>query len=292
MRKALLYVHLWTGLTAAIFLLLLGVSGAIVAFEDELDRALNAKLSYVQPQGQPLRLEEIKQKLLAQYPGARIEGFEPPQRPNLSLLVGLSDGSGKDFQLCVDPYTGAVLGSADQANHFVSRVHQFHTHLLAGEVGKQIVGWSGVLLLVLSITGIVLWWRAKLLRLSWTGSGKRFNFDLHNTVGITSSLFLFVFAVTSLCIHWERQVGNLAQQMSPAPPVRPIPPQIPAPGTPMLSADRLIEIRVRRLDDFRRASFFETHVAGAVENRAFHVLPPAFHLPIIAVIHISYPGFL
>jgi uncharacterized iron-regulated membrane protein len=227
------------------------VSGAIVAFEDELDRALNAKLSYVQPQGQPLTLDAVTQKLLAEYPGARIEGFEPPQRPNLSLFVGVKDASGKDFQLGVDPYTGAVLGSADQANHFVARVHQFHTHLLAGEAGKQIVGWSGVLLLVLSITGIVLWWPAKRFRLSWNGSGKRFNFELHNTIGVTSSVFLFVFAITSVCIHWERQVGNLAQQMSPTPSPRPTPPQVPAPGTPMLSADRLMEIAQRTLPEAR-----------------------------------------
>lgn len=90
----------------------------------------------MQPQGQPLTLDAITQKLLAQYPGARIEGFEPPQRPDLSLFVGSVDAYGKDFQLLVDPYTGAVLGSADRANHFASRVHQFHTHLLAGEVGK------------------------------------------------------------------------------------------------------------------------------------------------------------
>lgn len=242
MRKTLLYLHLWSGLISAIFLLLLGVSGAIVAFEDELDRALNAKLSYVQSQGQPLTLDAVTEKLLARFPGSRIEGFEPPHSPDVSLFVGLVDASGKDFQLCVDPYSGTVLGSADQANHFVSRVHQFHTHLLAGEIGRQIVGWSGVLLLVLSITGIVLWWPAKLFRLRWGGSGKRFNFELHNTIGVISSLFLFVFAVTSVCIHWERQVGNLAQQMSPTAFPQPIPPQIPAPGTPMLSADRLMEI--------------------------------------------------
>lgn len=99
-----------------------------------------------------------------------------------------------------------------------------------------------MLLLVLSITGIILWWPSKLFRLRWSGPGKRFNIELHNTVGVTSSVFLFIFAVTSVCIHWERQVGNLAQQMSPKQAARPIPPQIPAPGTPLLSADRVMEI--------------------------------------------------
>jgi len=251
MRKVLLQVHLWTGLVAAVFLLLLGVSGAIIAFENELDRSLNRKLSYVQPQSQPLTLEAITQKLLANYPGSgtKIDGFELPQRPDLSMFVGLTDASGKQIGLAVDPYSGEVLGDAAQANHFVSKVHQFHTHLLAGEVGKQIAGWSGVFLLLLSITGIVLWWRAKVFRLPRSGSGVRFNFELHNTVGLLSSVFLFVFAWTAICIHWERPIGRLAQQMSPAPAARPTAPAIPVAGTAPLSADRLVEIARNTLPD-------------------------------------------
>lgn len=162
MKKALLYVHLWAGFTAAVFLLLLGVTGAIIAFENELDRALNPRLSYVHPQSTPLTLDAVTQKLLARYTGAKVEQFEPPARPDLSLLVGLTDSSGKNLALFLDPYTGEVLGDAQHGNHFVSNVHQFHTHLLAGQAGKQIVGWSGVFLLLLSITGIVLWWPAKI----------------------------------------------------------------------------------------------------------------------------------
>ena len=242
MRKALLYIHLWAGLTAAIFLLLLGVSGAALAFEDEIDRALNAKLAYVRPQSQSMRLDVITQKLMLRYPGARIQGFELPQRPDVSMFVGLTDASGKRQALFVDPYTGEVLGHGEQANQFMAGVHRFHTHLVGGEVGKQVLGWSAILLLALSITGIVLWWPAKLFRLHWSGSGRRFNFELHNSLGILSSIFLFSFAWTGVCIHWERPVQQLAQKISPAPEPRPAAPQIPAPGTRQLSADRLLEI--------------------------------------------------
>src|SRR5215468_4271212 len=204
MRKLLLQLHLWAGLIAALFLLLLGVSGAIVAFEDEIDRALNAKLSYVQPQGQPLTLEEISAKLTTAHPGAKIEQFGFPERPNYSLSVGLTDAAGKDLDLFVNPYTAEVLGSADQANHFANKVHQFHTHLLVGEIADEITGWSAVFLFVLSITGIILWWPRKLFRLSWgvlrgQGSLKRFNYDLHNLVGVASSILLFIFAWTAIC---------------------------------------------------------------------------------------------
>jgi uncharacterized iron-regulated membrane protein len=124
----------------------------------------------------------------------------------------------------------------------MNRVHQFHTHLLAGHVGKQIMGWSGVLLLLLSISGIIVWWPAKLFRLRWSGSGKRFNFELHNTVGVLSSIFLFMFAWTAICIHWEREVGNLAQKISTPPITRPATRQVAQGGSEPLDPDRLLEI--------------------------------------------------
>jgi uncharacterized iron-regulated membrane protein len=248
MRKLLLNLHLWAGLIAALFLLILGVSGALVAFEGEIDRTLNAKLSYVQPQAQPLTLEAISAKLRAAYAEAKIEMFGMPERSNYSLFVALSEASGKDLALFVNPYNGDVLGSADQANHFANKVHQFHTHLLAGKLGGEVTGWSAVFLSVLSITGIILWWPRKLFRLRWTfsqedgGSAKRFNFELHNLVGVLSSVFLFTFAWTAICIHWERQVDKLAQKMSSTPTPRAASPQIPAPGSVPLSPDRLVEI--------------------------------------------------
>jgi uncharacterized iron-regulated membrane protein len=248
MRKAFLYIHLWTGLVAAVFLLLLGASGAIIAFEDELDRSLNSKLSYVQPQSQPLTLDAITQKLLSRYPGTKVDGFELPQRPDLSMFVGLTDASGKRLGLLVNPYTGAVLGNAEQGNHFVGKVHQFHTHLLAGEAGKQIMGWSGMLLLVLSISGIVLWWRAKIFRVR-IGSATRFNFELHNTLGVLSSVFLFIFAWTAICIHWERPIGRLAQAKSSASATKPAAPEAPKMGAAPLSPDRLLEIAHQTLPD-------------------------------------------
>jgi uncharacterized iron-regulated membrane protein len=42
LRAALLKVHLWVGMAAALFLFALGLSGALLTFEDIIDPALNA----------------------------------------------------------------------------------------------------------------------------------------------------------------------------------------------------------------------------------------------------------
>jgi hypothetical protein len=48
-RNALLTTHLWAGLVAAPFLLVLGITGAEMVFENEINDALNAKVTRAAP---------------------------------------------------------------------------------------------------------------------------------------------------------------------------------------------------------------------------------------------------
>jgi uncharacterized iron-regulated membrane protein len=41
MRKLLLTLHLWLGCVAALLFIILGVTGSLMVFEEEIDRALN-----------------------------------------------------------------------------------------------------------------------------------------------------------------------------------------------------------------------------------------------------------
>ena len=48
-RKVILKVHLYLGLTAALFLLLLGITGSIMAFEGDIDHWVHPHDWYVAP---------------------------------------------------------------------------------------------------------------------------------------------------------------------------------------------------------------------------------------------------
>lgn len=63
MRKLLLNLHLWAGLIAAVFLILLGITGSFMVFEVEIDRALSPKLTWVTPSERRLTLTEMKSRL-------------------------------------------------------------------------------------------------------------------------------------------------------------------------------------------------------------------------------------
>jgi uncharacterized iron-regulated membrane protein len=212
-RKVVLQLHLWIGITAALFLLCAGASGALLIFETQIDQALNYKLARVSPSGSALSLTELKTALERQYPGYRVLSFNIAGPPDVASAAYLQSPSGEGIDVAVDPYRGKALGIWDD-NRFARKLHRFHTHLLAGEVGSAIVGWSSVILLFLSISGVILWWRSKIFRIGLQTSGPKFQYDLHNTIGVVSSVFLLAFAWTGAVVHWGDAARVWASKVS------------------------------------------------------------------------------
>ncbi len=212
-RKVVLQLHLWIGIAAALFLLLAGASGALLVFETQIDQALNYKLAHVAPSGPTLSLTELKTALEHQYPGYRVLSFNIAEAPDLAGDAYLQPPSGEGIEVAVNPHTGKALGIWD-SNRFTRKLHFFHTHLLAGEVGSAIVGWSSVILLFLSISGLILWWRSKVFRIDFQTSGPKFQYDLHSTIGVVSSVFLLAFAWTGVVVHWGDAARAWASNVS------------------------------------------------------------------------------
>lgn len=116
------------------------------------------------------------------------------------------------------PYTGQVAGQLNPQEHTVFKVAgDLHRWLLAGEVGKVLTGLSALFILVITATGLVLWWpktRAVLtgrLRIKWGSSWKRVNYDLHIVLGFYCSLFLFGLALTGIIMSYHWGTGGLFQ---------------------------------------------------------------------------------
>lgn len=121
----------------------------------------------------------------------------------------------------VDPYSGKVLGDVQTpAAKFFLFVMQFHRWLLIDnhDIGAAITGTAAILMILLQITGLMLWFPAKVkswkkkhlwkqgLVVKYDGSKKRFNFDLHKTIGFYTFLFITVMALTGpvLGFDWYR----------------------------------------------------------------------------------------
>jgi uncharacterized iron-regulated membrane protein len=208
-RTAFLKLHLWVGLTAAILVLLLAVSGTILVFENEIDRALNPKLLFVPAQPANLPVAELVDRIRKQMPGRVVVNVGLNSRPDLAWQVIL--GGRGALWAYVNPHTGEITGTRDRTKTLMNKVHQFHMNLLLGKKGEIWVGAGNACLMFLMITGLVLWWKRKMLTVEMAGSWKRINFDLHHVSGIYSFVILFVIVGTGLLMSFPNQMYPIVE---------------------------------------------------------------------------------
>jgi uncharacterized iron-regulated membrane protein len=208
-RKWILKIHLWVGLVSAIFLIVMGLSGAIIAFENDYDHWFHPGIWYVSPQPQRLSQQALVDIVQQKFAPARVSAiFMQDGREDLAQVYFLSN----DLEVHVDPYNGAILGTRDQApriNDVVNVIHQLHIRLVririgSTDVGKLLVEIAGVEMLLMIPTGLWLWWKKKQVRISWKASWKRINWDLHSAVGIYTIVFLLLATVTGFFISFEQ----------------------------------------------------------------------------------------
>jgi uncharacterized iron-regulated membrane protein len=212
-KKLVLNLHLYTGIVAAIFLVILSLSGAVIAFEPELNRAFHPELTRVIPEGEPLDWDVFRARVEQQMPGWKLLRLYFPERPDESIYVRLrSPATHRIHHVYVNQYTGAVLGSTEDGSNWIIKIHDLHVNLMTGKVGNQIVTWSTFALLLLALSGLVLWWPRRLFRWGPRRPLVRWNRELHMTVGFWSSLAMLAFALTGLGLHY--QTGKLLKLLN------------------------------------------------------------------------------
>lgn len=208
MRKLILNFHLYLGLIATLFLISLSISGAIIAFENELNRAFHPQLTNVKPEGLSLDWDRVRDRVEQQAPDWKLIRFYFSDRPDRSTYVRLrSIKTHRIRHVYVNQYTGAILGSTEDGSNWILKVHDLHVNLMSGKIGNTIVAWSTFGLLLLSLSGIILWWPRKVFCFRRKSPLVRLNRDLHYTVGFWSFLAMFAFSITGLALHY--QTGKL-----------------------------------------------------------------------------------
>jgi uncharacterized iron-regulated membrane protein len=200
------WIHLYAGLIAAPVLLLLGLTGSFLVLEYPVDHLLHAHLAYVRPAEVRMSLDGLLSSVYSAYPTAKAVSIAlspSSPAPDLAYVVQIQFPQHAELSsVFVNQYTGQVLGKIDGMS-FATTVHELHTDLLFGDRGAFVMMVSAAHLILLSISGIVLWWPRKILSVRWGASGRRIVFDLHNAIGFYSFIFLLLFGVTGVVVHWQ-----------------------------------------------------------------------------------------
>jgi uncharacterized iron-regulated membrane protein len=134
-------VHGWVGLASALLLLNVGLTGAVLVFAPELDRALRPELYFVQPGAVRRPYATIYEAVRAAHPSAyRVSIGRLPAAADRSVELGVAylDGRGAhQFRsVFVDPYSGRTLGEKEANAGFLANptlwLLRLHVSLQAG----------------------------------------------------------------------------------------------------------------------------------------------------------------
>lgn len=219
MKKIIRKIHLWLSVPFGVVIALICFSGAMLALEPEVTRALNREVYYVQQGDTTLPLDMMVHSVARTLPDSvQITGVTTYSDPERAWQVSLSKPH--HAALFLNPYTGEVTGKYERMPFFLT-MFKLHRWLLdpanpRGEgfkLGKTVVGVSTLMMVVALVSGLALWvYRArKNLKKSLTinfRKGQRIMWkSLHVAGGVYVSLLLLVMSLTGLTwsFDWYRK---------------------------------------------------------------------------------------
>jgi uncharacterized iron-regulated membrane protein len=201
LRKALFQVHLWTGLATGVYVVAICLSGSVLVYRNELYRTFSPQPVLVSGRGSPLSDEALAQAARDAYPGYDVGGVRRGPATNEAVEIRLQRGE-EAFGRLFHPFTGQDLGNAVPAGYrFTTWLLDFHDNLLGGATGRRINGIGALLVIVLCITGAVIWWPGigswrRSLTISVRSSAKRLIWSLHSALGLWFFGFILLWGIT------------------------------------------------------------------------------------------------
>ncbi|WP_416771811.1 PepSY domain-containing protein [Pseudomonas sp. RHF3.3-3] len=244
LKKTLFQLHWLFGITAGLVLAFMGITGAVVSFQDELLRLLNPSVLQVEvPDHEALPPAELVRKLEATE-GKRVAMLwvEPHGDEAARVFFTAPPGERRGQLRYFDPYTGDYLGDA-VGQDFFNLMLQLHRFLAMGDTGRQITGACTLMLVFFCLSGLYLRWPRQALdwrawlTLDWAKKGRAFNWDLHSVAGTWCLVFYLLSALTGLYWSYEWYANGLNKLMSDSPAQQRRGGRGPAPAGPAPSAD-------------------------------------------------------
>lgn len=226
MRAALVILHRYVGLAIAPLLVVAGLTGSVLTFMPELERALNPGLFHVRQSGTALPLASIVETVEQARPKLTVAAAVLPTRAqdSLSLFVQARAGAPalRNDQLFIDPATGAVLGERHfgafrmDAAHLLPFLRRVHYSLhISGVWGIWLMGMAALLWTVDCFVGFALtlprgrpFWRKwkPAWQVKTAAAPYRVNLDIHRAGGLWLWPVLFLVALSSVALNLPDQV--------------------------------------------------------------------------------------
>ena len=206
-KKVFFQIHWFLGVTAGLILSLMGVTGAIYSYDQQILNWLNQDSYVVEVATTPkLTPAQLYQHFNQQQPEIEINSITIASDPTASSTVNIKkEGARRGYNMMINPYTAEVLPEI-RGRDTLQFIQRLHRNLTAGEFGAQITGASTLMLIFFVLSGIYLRFPKKHSFKQWFFikpklKGRNFIWDLHAVVGTWVIIFYLLFACTGL--YWS-----------------------------------------------------------------------------------------
>lgn len=203
LRRALFQVHLWSGIGLGLYIFFISVTGSVLVYRNEL-LVWATPDPYVSTATTPILAdEELAAAARDAHPGFRVTRIDRHYDPNNATEIWL-ERDGEVRKRHFDPRTGADVGRATAPGvQAVTTLMAVHDNFLAGPAGRVVNGVAALCVLLIALTGLVLWWpgtaRWKQRLVVHRGLGwKRFNWELHSMMGFWCFSVIVIFALSGV----------------------------------------------------------------------------------------------
>lgn len=226
-KKLILWLHKWLGLIVGLIIFIISITGCIYVFYDDLKTSIYPDRYSIIENKMPANKQALPLADLIKIANESLPENEKVTRVDLYLekdrtWVFRANKTDKDKTLYhnymvyykrvfMDPYNGKVQYVENTKYEFFQVVLQLHQTLLLGKnVGHTIVALSTIIFIVLTISGLVLWWpkrwKKKLVKkaiwIDFSVKWKRLVYDLHNVLGFQTFIFVLIIAFTGLIFSY------------------------------------------------------------------------------------------
>ena len=218
-RNAFRTLHLWMGLASGLVIFIVCLSGTIYTFRAEIERWIDPEKYYaVGIEGKKIisadslisiMEEKVDGKLTSvMVPGDKSMNWQMTFKKTNHTAAGDAPSPKTYF---INPYTAVIAGEpGGSTSDFFGTIMKIHRWLLLGDkTGRIIVGIATIIMFFMVMTGLILWFPARLknlkqgLKIKTSANWKRVNHDLHNTLGFYSFTILLIMTLTGLCWSFE-----------------------------------------------------------------------------------------
>lgn len=251
LRPALVRLHRWLGLASAGFLIVAGLTGSLMAWNDEIEAAICPDLFVVEPPFANAPMLDplvLRERLLALHPGLAVPALPlraVPGRSTPFAVEARTDARASagievpNDQVFMNPYTGEVLGErkwgdiSQGMKNLMPFVYRLHHQLALGVIGNYVFGVVALLWTLDCFVGAYLTlptctrkeaaktqlmsarsWAARwwpAWKVRWASGRYKVKFDLHRASGLWTWLALLVMAWSSVAFNLSEVYGQVME---------------------------------------------------------------------------------